>query len=328
MSAFGFRLILLSTVANIKSVVVVDPSVPVTPVITRDGTPGTSPFSWTIANDDSYHEGYYWNVQRATSTANLLAGTFNANIIQQVKASDLYGDPIVFDELGSTPIGDLALRVRIGHDDGVGGYIWSNWSNILTDTIAASYTATFDDTKVTNDATLSADKRTLTSKNLGYQSAAKAAGTSALSAPIGYFEVTFVQSFVTPDRAYPYGGLVPVNWNKNTDGPAVSYYQSGALFVGGGFVGQYSGVAANGGTLGFIVHKNSGKFWVRTETKWEPGVPSFDVNGNITGDPGFSSGITSFLGLASCDGGDQIRIGFGQESPKYSLPANVPPGFA
>lgn len=329
MSAFGFRLVLLSTVTLPVTVVVGPPGVPlVAPVITRDGTPGTSPFSWVIQNDDSFHEGYYWNVQRATSVANLTAGTLNANVIQQVKSSDLYGDPVVFDELGSTPIGDLALRMRIGYDNGAGGYVWGPWSNILTDTIAASFVSTFDTTRTRNAPTFSADNRTMISRNVGYQSHVVAVNTVELSAPIGYAEMTFVQSYVTPDRAPPVIGLAPSTWNKNTDSYKYGYLPDGATFKNGGYVGPISTTSAQGGVVGVLVHKATGKFWLRTSSKWEPGVPSFDSNGNITGDAGLSSDLSSFLLYAGADGGDSIRINCGQDAFNYALPANVPKGWA
>jgi len=297
------------------------------PTIAREGSPGTAPFSWTIANDSFYHEGFYWQVQRATSAANLTAGTLNGSAIQQVTASDLYGDPLVFAQLGSTPVGPLALRMRIGSDDGDASFTWSGWSNVLTDTIAASYAAVFDAAKLSIDATLSADKRTMTSKNVGYNSGQRAVGDTALSAAIGYVEFTLVASFVTPDRGDPAIGLVPTTYNKNTDQLAVLLQKSGYLFINGGYVGQLSAVP-NGGTAAFALHKATGKLWVRMPDRWYPDTPAFNADGSIASGTGYATGLTSFLFGVQADGGDSLRVNAGQDAFIYSLLANVPGGWA
>lgn len=104
--------------------------------IARSSTAGAKPFTWRLVDSSLLSAGDFWNVQRATSTANLTAGVLNGQATQQITQSDLVGGDVVFPDLTATPSGPLALRVRVGREDGQGGYVWSDWSNILTDTIS------------------------------------------------------------------------------------------------------------------------------------------------------------------------------------------------
>lgn len=101
----------------------------------QTSTQGSKPFTWRVRDNVQIVAGDFWNVQRATSIANLNAGTLNGDAIQQITPQDLAGGDVTITGLSATPSGPLALRVRTGREDGQGGYVWNEWSNILTDTI-------------------------------------------------------------------------------------------------------------------------------------------------------------------------------------------------
>jgi hypothetical protein len=118
------------------------------PVITQTSTAGANPFLWTTTENATFFAGFYWNVVTATgastgaASTNLLAGTTNADIIQQIETGDLAGTaPITFTGLTTTSLdGAFAIRERVGSEDGLGGYNWGAWSNVLTDTLATPST--------------------------------------------------------------------------------------------------------------------------------------------------------------------------------------------
>ncbi|QDZ07457.1 hypothetical protein FPZ24_08165 [Sphingomonas panacisoli] len=126
------------------------------PVISQTSSAGVNPLLWTTAENATFFPGFFWNVQTATGAnttvaqANLLAGTTTANIIQQIEPGDLAGNVVTFAGLTTTSTpGPIALRERVGSDDGMGGYIWGPYSNVIADTIVAQANP-FTFTDVTN----------------------------------------------------------------------------------------------------------------------------------------------------------------------------------
>lgn len=154
------------------------------PTIVQTSASGASPFKWQVADDPSFQPGYLWHVQRATggsvaaALGNLGAGTLNGEAIQEITPQDLAttGD-IVFADLTATPSGPLALRVRVGADNGTGVIAWGTWSDPITDTIAVVASATL----YTGAVGVNRSNYTSVSGNPALTVASTAAGNGQLS---------------------------------------------------------------------------------------------------------------------------------------------------
>lgn len=128
-----------------------------TPVIVQTSAPGSVPFGFSTTDNTAWAAGDFWRVQRATGTdisnaiANLIAGTTNADVIQQIQENDITATAtILFPKLLAAPTGPLAIRLLVGHENGLGGYNWTAASNILTDTMPATSTVTLQPTDSTH----------------------------------------------------------------------------------------------------------------------------------------------------------------------------------
>jgi hypothetical protein len=117
------------------------------PVIAQTSSAGASPFTFLVNEDAAYFPGYYWNAQSADVSN--FASTLS-DVIQQIEPGDLSGtDDIVLTGFVTATSGAMCTRLRVGIEDGLGGYTWGSWSNTLSDTIVAQ-AAAFTFTDVTN----------------------------------------------------------------------------------------------------------------------------------------------------------------------------------
>jgi hypothetical protein len=91
-------------------------------------------------------------IDAQVTATTLPAGSVTADVVQEILPGDLSGtDPVVFTDLTTTSIpGLIYLRERVGKDDGLGGYTYGAWSNVLSDTLAATSTAVLATTNGVN----------------------------------------------------------------------------------------------------------------------------------------------------------------------------------
>jgi hypothetical protein len=119
------------------------PSIP-TPVIMQESAAGTTPYAISWADDPAILANMFIDVQRATGTTqadaknNLTLGVLNGEAIQQLTEENLISPAdIVLADMTATPTGvPIAEWVRFGHEDGLGGYVWGEFSNQVSDDIA------------------------------------------------------------------------------------------------------------------------------------------------------------------------------------------------
>lgn len=105
------------------------------PVITQTSTAGANPFTFSVAENATYFPGYYWNAQ--SSAVSDFATTLS-DVIQQIEPGDLSGtDDIILTGFVTATSGAMYTRLRVGIEDGLGGYTWGAWSNVLFDTIVS-----------------------------------------------------------------------------------------------------------------------------------------------------------------------------------------------
>lgn len=236
------------------------------PVISQTSGAGTNPFTWSVAENPDFQVGDFWHVQRATGTdataaqVNLLAGTLNGEAIQRIEHGDLVDNyTIVFTDLTPTPTGPLALRLRVERDDGIGGTTLGAWSNVLTDTIAATSVAALTASDGTSKSqyinTTGTPKLTATMNNdLGAPCNVKA--TVAASGK-RHWEVTLNSnsnqannfSIGITDLAFTVGpGLIfPRPGNGTDPGVSINLPRGSSnvnLYVNGGYVGDYALISA------------------------------------------------------------------------------------
>jgi hypothetical protein len=250
--------------------------------------------------------------------------------IQQLTPQDLAGGDMTFADLGSTPVGPLKLRVRIGRENGTGGYVWGPWGNTLSDTIAPSFNGEFNPAKKTGTVTLSNNNRMMTAANQGYNYSASAVGNVALSAPIGIVEFTVVDDSVGSDwtREPLAFGIVPGSFDptNNTKLPLYTQLEGGYYFNGArlGPGGAYS----TGAKVMLVVHKATSKAWIQTPAGWFPDVPEFNADSSIKSGIGIATGFVDFYFAAQSRSGDSASVNAGQDAFTLTRPANTPGGWA
>lgn len=309
---------------------------PPAPEISQTSAAGSAPFSWRTVNNSAYSAGMYWHVQRATSPADLNAGTLNGEAIQMIQPQDLAADSpgVVFADLGSTPTGTLALRERVGKDDGSGVLVWGEWSNVLQDTIAATFSGTLDPTHSYKDYTVSADKMSVRAAEYPFRAASRS--TVRLTSKTGYFEGLWTDASAAGDSGRigfsstldPSASTSPASPGDGAPGKFVSKegYSNGAEAF------TFNGARTNGQAIGMILYENGSvrRFWVVATEGVYPDVPTFDANQNLTSGSGFTHDQVQPYVFMCPGGGEEMMANFGGSPFQHAakIPANVNKGIA
>lgn len=287
------------------------------PVITQTSTAGANPFLWTTAENATFYEGFYWNIVTATgastgaASTNLLAGTTTANVIQQIDAADLSGtDPITFTGLTTTSVaGPFALRERVGSEDGLGGYNWGAWSNVLTDTLAGGGGgggATFSTTNKTSFGALSNANLTWSYDGAAGSGSMCAAGSSTKTT--GKWEIALVidyrgaTGFSNPvnigfclgseDLTPPF----PAPGYTNSHGLCFKAYPAAtSIYQAAAYTGTDYGSMASSADVRLIVDIDAKLVWVKINGTAQAGNPAagtggIDASGWMTGAITFYAG--------------------------------------
>lgn len=313
----------------------VTPTPIATPVITQSSTKGVAPFEFNVQNDASWLAGYYGNRQRSNSATKAPDGSFatiTGDAIHQLSPQDLSTGDVTFEDMPSTPVGPIYEQFRVGREDGNGGYVWGNWSNVLSDTIAPTYNAVLSDTRKSGSlAMLSNGNRTMSATDQGYTLTVSAVDTVALSAAIGYVEASFTWAGNT-ERGLPVLGLVGPSFDPTQyQTPATRITADGVVFVANQQIGNAGDAGSNGTTwAGMLVHKATGKVWFRTPSGYYPDTPTFNADGSIASGAGLTTGLAgaAINFVVAVRGGDSITINAGQGALAYARPANAPGGWA
>lgn len=309
---------------------------PPAPEISQTSTAGSAPFSWRTVNNSAYSAGMYWHVQRATSVANLNAGTLNGEAQQMIQPQDLSADSpgVVFADLGSTPTGTLALRERVGRDDGSGVLVWGDWSNVLQDTIAATFSGTLDPTHTYKDYTVSGDKLSVRAAEYPFRAASRS--TVRFTSKTGYFEGLWTDASAAGDSGR-------IGFSSTLDPSASAAPASPGDGAPGKFVGKegysngaeaftFNGARTNGQAIGMILYENGStrRFWVVAAEGVYPDVPTFDANQNLTSGSGFTHDQVQPYVFMCPGGGEEMKANFGGSTFQHAakIPANVNKGIA
>lgn len=232
-------------------------------------------------------------------------GTLNGEAIQMITTQDLASGSTTITGLGATPDGPLALRERVGREDGMGGYVWGDWSNVLTDTIVSlPSNVTFSTTQRRTSGsptTLSNNNFTVTGAETANSpgnimlTASKVAGSASnnrayveyligtTTGTAGLRNIGFVASdFAVTTSAVP----------GNTSQPGISWRSDGIIFRNSG-TQLTSGVVTytDGDVIGAYIDVDQGKVWFHKNGTWltatgdpETGAGlALNITGSVTG---------------------------------------------
>lgn len=289
-------------VSNI-GVSVIAPGVITAPVISQTSTTGANPFLWTTAENATFYPGYYWNVRTATgaseaaaSTA-LLAGTTTADIIQAIEPGDLAGDTITFTGLTTTSTaGPFALYERVGAEDGLGGYNWGAWSNVLTDTLAGGGGAsTWNSAAKSTYITLSNSDKTATAP-VDAGGVVTVIGATGKTTGKWYFEVAVTMGTAFRQAGVGVANSLPADFTipGSASTTAITYHSNSLVYRNSGNDGGANQSAWESPTgtyiIGVAFDADADKVWFAIANTYS-GSPAAGTGGHAP------SGITTYYPL-------------------------------
>jgi hypothetical protein len=300
------------------------------PTLTRTSSAGTAPWNFTVGIDSTIHEGDVLHIEVA-ATSGFTA--LEQNVSHEITGGEISGG--VLDLSGS----GLNLAPATGaHFMRAYFTRWlttnSVYSNTIDLTIAGATYAAFDAAKRTTfggqSGTISGGGYTYNGYDFGSDISFRAATSTALTDPIGYIEFTFT-------GANSNTGIGFVNGSYDFSGCCVTFGTTSGSFAVTANVGGVSGVRAGSstwldfppplttnGTFGLLVHKATGKVWLRLSSGWYPDTPVFNSDGTIASGTGYASGLTTFYWAVVAVRGEGVTVNSGQSAYTYTPPTFTP----
>jgi hypothetical protein len=208
--------------------------------------------------------------------------------------------------------------------------------------VASPYTARFDEASASLNAWIRDYRRSMSGGIFSSLNPQRVRGDVALTNATGYVEFTVKHGAININRN-PRVGLV--NSAASITGDAVGLgttagtfaMANGNYWAGTGTVVQFSatlnGAGAwnvDGAVVGMLVHKATGKVWLRTSGGWYPDAPTFAADGSLLTGTGVASGLTDFYFAAGSSDQTQLTVNAGQKAFVHdaAIPTNVVKGWA